>query len=189
MAVLGGVIFRVLGGYMAIAGNYWLFWFIIGFAFLFLEVLTPGMFLAFFGLGAWTVMAIMFVIPLQVGLQWSIFIILSLVYLVALRRKLKDIFARREQGRSDSLKDPLVADQFIDRETLVIQAISPGRAGMVEFNGTNWKARSRHSLAEGDNARIVNLEDLVLWVEPIDATGPGPETQPDKGPEIAEPGP
>jgi membrane protein implicated in regulation of membrane protease activity len=152
---------------MEILGNHWLFWFILGFVFLFLEVLTPGIVFLFFGLGAWAVTAFLLFLPLPLYLQWVIFIALSLIFLVALRGKVNAIFRKKEVGRSDSLREPLVANQYIGREVVVVKDIRPEKPGVIELNGSNWQARSHSSLSEGANAKIVELKDLVVWVEPL----------------------
>jgi membrane protein implicated in regulation of membrane protease activity len=152
---------------MEIFGNYWVFWFVLGFVFLFLEVLVPGIVFLFFGLGSWSVALLLFFIPLPVIPQWTIFIVLSIIFLVVLRRKLSAVFRKSNVGRNDSLSDPLVADQYIGREVVVMKSISPEKTGLIELNGSNWQARSRFSLDEGASAKIVELKDLVVWVEPV----------------------
>ncbi|MDR0354263.1 MAG: NfeD family protein [Deltaproteobacteria bacterium] len=144
-----------------------IFWLILGFAFLFLEVLTPGVVLMFFGLGAWTVLLANFITPLPVIVQWVIFIIMSLVYLIILRRKVAVILSRKEKGRSDSLKDPLVANQYIGREVEVIKDIGSDVGGQVELNGSVWQARAKTNISRGSWVKVVEVKDLVLWVEPL----------------------
>jgi len=39
--------------------------------------------------------------------------------------------------------------------------------GTVRFGGELWKARTRSPVTAGQAVRIVNVEGLVLWVEPI----------------------
>lgn len=38
--------------------------------------------------------------------------------------------------------------------------------GTVRFGGELWKARTRHPLVTGQAVRIVDVDGLVLWVEP-----------------------
>jgi membrane protein implicated in regulation of membrane protease activity len=153
---------------MQLLGNYWLFWFAVGFVFLFLEVMTPGVVFLFFGLGAWVVMALLFLIPIPVYVQWVLFLALSLAFLALLRGKVNALFRKGgSDRRGDSLKDPLVADQYIGREVVVVKAITPDKSGIIELNGSNWQARAHTELAEGANAKIVELKDLIVWVEPV----------------------
>jgi membrane protein implicated in regulation of membrane protease activity len=156
---------------MEVLGSYKIFWFIVGFTFLILEVLTPGVVFIFFGAGAWLVLLLTFFMPTMPAIiQWLVFAASSVVFLVILRRHVAELLARRESGRGDSLKDPLVADQYLGREAQVISPIKLDRAGQVEFNGTNWQARSQHELSAGTMVRVVEIDGLTLWVEP--ASGP-----------------
>ncbi|MDR2443343.1 MAG: NfeD family protein [Deltaproteobacteria bacterium] len=153
---------------MELLGSYKLFWFLLGLLFLGLEVLTPGVFLLFFGIGSWFVLLLLLPLPnLPMVFQWAIFIIVSVVCLVALRGQLKRLFNRKEGGRGDSLKDPLVANGYIGREIDVVSVITPEKPGTAEFNGTNWQAKSSATIPQGARARIVEVRDLTLWVEPI----------------------
>jgi membrane protein implicated in regulation of membrane protease activity len=161
------VIYGLIGDFMLLLGNYWLFWFGIGFVFLILEVATPGVVFLFFGAGAWVVMALCLAFPMPPYLQWVVFIILSLLFLALFRKKLTAMFRKPGGGRTDSLSEPMFANQYIGREVVVIKAIGPERPGMIELNGSNWQARSQASLGEGQNAKIVDLKDLVVWVEPV----------------------
>ncbi|MDR1052265.1 MAG: NfeD family protein [Deltaproteobacteria bacterium] len=153
---------------MQIFGDYWLFWFVVGFVFLLLEVATPGVVLMFFGLGSWTAMLVVLIFPAPPALQWTVFLIMSLVYLALLRRKLTALFSRGgDKGRGDSLKDPLVAGQYIGREVVVLIPVTAEPGGQVEFNGSNWQARSQARIEKGRPARIVDFRDMVFWVEEV----------------------
>ena len=68
-----------------------LFWFILGVIFLVLEVMAPGFFLIFFGMGAWATAGLMFFMPVPINMQWAIFIVVSVSTLIILRRRLKDL--------------------------------------------------------------------------------------------------
>jgi membrane protein implicated in regulation of membrane protease activity len=152
---------------MRVFESYQLFWFILGFFFLFLEVLTPGVVFAFFGLGSWVVTLLLFFMPMPVSFQWIIFIVASALFLVFLRRHLTALFRRIEKGRTDSLREPMVANQYIGREVLVVSEIASDRAGLVELNGTNWQARSNTKVAAGVMVKVIELDGLTLWVEPV----------------------
>ena len=146
--------------------NATLFWFILGVVFLVLEALTPGLFLLFFGLGAWAAggggLA-----GLGLMAQGLIFLTVSLVSLVIFRKKLQAFFAARP-SRSEDFDDPVVSGQYLGREVTVIGATAPGRSGLVELNCTNWNARSEGGVLEpGDQVRVLRREGLTLIVEKI----------------------
>ena len=142
-----------------------LFWFILGVAFLVLEALTPGFFLMFFGLGAWLVSALIFVVPLGPTWQWLAFIVISVGGLMIFRRKVKSLFQGR-LARTDNLDDPIFINQYVGREVLILKDIAPGRPGLAELNGTNWQARSeKQNILAGQRARVISLDGLTLVLE------------------------
>ncbi|MDR1657371.1 MAG: NfeD family protein [Deltaproteobacteria bacterium] len=158
---------------MLLYGNYWLFWFAMGFGFLALEVLTPGIVFLFFGLGSWTVLLILLLFPLPPSVQWIIFVVVSVVFLITLRRQFKRILSKKEIGRSDSLREPMVANSYLGREIEVVSEITPEKPGLVELNGTNWQARSRVAIPKGAWVKVLEVQNLSLLVEPV-----GEKTQP-----------
>ncbi|MDR1578056.1 MAG: NfeD family protein [Deltaproteobacteria bacterium] len=153
---------------MSLFGSEVLFWFAVGFVFLVLEILTPGIVFVFFGLGAWLVMGLRFFFPLWPAFQFVIFIVSSVLFLIMLRRHFKSLFFRaRARGRVDSLSERLVANNYLGKEVEVIKEIEPDRPGVVELNGTNWTARSQASLAVGQMARVVEVAGLIITVEKL----------------------
>ncbi|MDR2460195.1 MAG: NfeD family protein [Deltaproteobacteria bacterium] len=146
-----------------------LFWFVLGFVLLILEVVTPGaLFFIFFGIGAWIVALLLFFVPqLPIWAQWSIFIVTSLIALLILRKQILKLLNAKKTPVTDSLSEPMVADRYLGQEVDVLADLVPNRPGIVEFNGTQWQAKSRTFIPLGDRARIVELDNLTLWVEPI----------------------
>ncbi|MDR1609096.1 MAG: NfeD family protein [Deltaproteobacteria bacterium] len=153
---------------MSLFGSEVIFWFAVGFVFLVLEILTPGIVFVFFGLGAWLVMALRFFFPLWPSFQFVIFILSSVIFLVLLRRQFKLLFNRaKSQGRVDSLSESIVAENYLGREVEVLKDIAPDRPGLVELNGTNWTARAEESLTAGQIVRVVEVSGLTLIVEKL----------------------
>jgi membrane-bound serine protease (ClpP class) len=49
------------------------------------------------------------------------------------------------------------------------QAVADMRvAGQVRYGGELWNARTLRPMHAGQNARIIKVEGLVLWVDPMD---------------------
>ncbi len=142
-----------------------LFWFLLGVAFLVLEALTPGVFLVFFGLGAWVTGALVFFLPLGQGPQWLVFMAVSVAALVVLRRKLRSLFQGR-LAKPDNMDDPVFTNQYIGRDVVVLETVEPDRPGLAELNGTNWQARTEdgQAIMAGRRARVVRLEGLTLVI-------------------------
>ena len=158
---------------MELFGSYKLFWFGLGLLLLILEVLTPVIVFLFFGLGAWVVLLTLVVLPTPPAVQWGVFIVVSVVALLTLRKHVTRLFAKKDGGgRADSLKEPMVADSYLGRVVEVIGDIAPDRPGLVELNGTNWRASSQTPVPKGAMVRVKEVMDLTLVVEPV--SGPNP---------------
>ncbi|MDR2349163.1 MAG: NfeD family protein [Deltaproteobacteria bacterium] len=170
------------------AGNAKVFWFVVGFVFLILEVATPGVLFMFFGLGAWVLLVLLAFVQVPVWLQWVIFPITSLLFLVILRQRILRFLAKRKTPKIDSLSEAMVSERYIGKEVDVVTDVSPDRPGTVEFNGTNWQGSSGASLAKGSRARILKVDGLTLVLEPLSParaqeSDPKPESKPDAEPD------
>ncbi|MDR2200346.1 MAG: NfeD family protein [Deltaproteobacteria bacterium] len=143
------------------------FWFVLGLALLIFEVATPGVVALFFGLGAWLVLIVRIFLPLPVWSQWALFSVSSVVFLILLRKHVITLFNSFKTTKKDSLSEPMVARRYLGQEVDVLEDIQPGRPGAVELNGTRWQARTRVPLAKGARARIIELEELMFWIEPL----------------------
>ena len=143
-----------------------LVWFLLGIGFLVLEACAPGLFLLFFGLGAWSA-ALAALAGLDRTAQILTFMAVALASLALLRNKLKRLLAARA-GRGEEMEDPVVAAQYLGREVTVVFEAVPGRPALVELNGANWQARGEgEALRLGDRVRVVARENLTLVVAKI----------------------
>jgi len=140
-----------------------LFWFIIGLVLFLAELIIPGFFIFFFGLGAW-VTAIVCLIgdPDSItNMQIIIFAVTSVLTLIALRRIIQKKFFYNKGNESEE-----VEDEFTGKEALATTDISPDKKGKVEFKGTTWKADSKSEIKEGQTVIIIEKENFTLTVEP-----------------------
>jgi len=145
-----------------------LVWFLLGIGFLVLEAFVPGVFLLFFGLGAWGA-ALAALAGLSHTAQFLAFMAVSLVLLGLLRKKLQKLLSARA-GRGEMTDDPVFAAQYLGREVPVVSEAAQGRLALVEFNGVNWQAESDgEPLRPGDRVRVVGLRNLTLVVTKISA--------------------
>ncbi|MDR1166275.1 MAG: NfeD family protein [Deltaproteobacteria bacterium] len=165
--------------------NVTLFWFCLGFVLFVMEMATPGVFFLFFGLGAWIVMLVAaFISAVPFWFQWSLFSASSLLSLIFLRKRVISVLARKRAAKVDSLTEPMVAERYLGQDVDILEDVSPAKPGIVEFNGTRWQGKSQHSLAAGSRGRIVEVDGLVLWVEPVDRASvrpPSPSNQEGEG--------
>ncbi len=123
------------------------------------ELVTPsGFFIVFFGLGAMTVGALSYLGVLTGWwLEWLLFTVLSVAYLVLFRRRLQSRF----QNPPSSTVDSLVGVLAVAKEPL-----PPGVVGRVEVRGAAWSARNTGGvlLEVGQRCRVVSVDGLTLAV-------------------------
>jgi hypothetical protein len=136
-----------------------MYWLLFGIVLLFVELATPGFVVMFFGMAAITVALLDWLLPLGQIVPWLLFAVLSVVYILLLRKLLKKIFL----GDKDA--PDRLSDTFIGKYAKVVEPIAPGKPGKVEFSGCAWEAESNSDLAVGERVRIVSKNSLTLNVE------------------------
>ena len=139
----------------------WWLWIALGLALTVAELATPsGFFIIFFGLAALTV-GILSGLDLAGNswVQWLLFSVLSIVYVMVFRGRLQSKVAVPESRDVDTL----VGDLAIVQERLL-----PGVVGKVEVRGAMWSARntSNVTLDAGQRARVAAVQGLTLTVVP-----------------------
>ena len=141
-----------------------LFWFIIGLALFLAELVIPGFFIFFFGLGAWVTAAVCLIgDPNSItNVQILIFAITSLLSLIALRRIIQKKFFYSKENLSEG-----VEDEFTGREATATTQFGVSKKGKVEFKGTTWNAESKSEIKEGERVIIIEKDSITLKVEPI----------------------
>jgi membrane protein implicated in regulation of membrane protease activity len=139
-----------------------LIWFFVGLVLLFVEMVVPGLIVAFFAFGAWVVAAVHLCKPLTVNQQLALFIASSVLSLVLARSWLKSLFTGHVSSRSDGSID---LGEFIGQRAKVIQKISPRVPGRVEFHGSTWQAEADGEIAEGSMVEVVAKDNLTLKVK------------------------
>jgi inner membrane protein len=138
-----------------------IFWFLFGLVLFLLELVIPGFFIFFFGLGAWvTAVVCLFGNP-GTNLQIIIFAVISVLSLIALRRIIQKKFFYSKGTQSDD-----VEDEFTGKEALAKCDFGGMKTGKVEFKGTTWNAESTHEIQEGQRVIIIEKESFKLIVKP-----------------------
>jgi len=138
-----------------------LFWFLIGLVLFLLELVIPGFFIFFFGLGAWVTALVCLIGEPVTNLQIIIFAVTSVLSLIALRRIIQEKFFYSKGNLSEE-----VEDEFTGKEALATTDIGPDKKGKVEFKGTTWKAESKSEIKEGQTAIIIEKENFTLIIKP-----------------------
>lgn len=140
-------------------------WMYIGAGLMLAEILTPGFVMFFFGLSAATVGALVLLLPesFNPSFMWQLafFSLFSLVYLVTLRRYVKDIFL------GDNGKSRALADEFVGRTGEVSSAIAPNAPGRVVVGDAEWDAIAAVPIPAGTKIRVISRKNLTLTVEAV----------------------
>jgi len=138
-----------------------LFWFLIGLGLFLLELVIPGFFIFFFGLGAWATALVCLIGEPGINLQIIIFAITSVLSLIGLRRIIQKKFFYSKEDKSGE-----VEDEFTGKEALAVTDFGGQQTGKVEFKGTTWKAESSSEIKSGQRVIILEKDDFKLIVEP-----------------------
>ena len=136
-------------------------WAIFGVALMFCELALPGLILFFFGLGALLTAGVVWLFPLSLTLQITVFLIASLAFLFSLRRWLRGIF----MGRSTDETQEALPEGMIGQEGRVSQTIRPDAFGKIILHGTAWTAEADEVLEEGTQVEIIGQKSLTLKVK------------------------
>jgi membrane protein implicated in regulation of membrane protease activity len=139
----------------------WWLWLAGGLALVVFELVTPsGFFIIFFGLGALTVGLLAGVEAVTtVWLQWLLFSVLSVLYLVVFRGRLQ---------AKVQIPPPPNVDSLVGVLAIVQERLMPGVVGKVEVRGSTWTARNAGNtpLDAGQRARVATVDGLTLTVVP-----------------------
>lgn len=137
------------------------FWIVFGLLLLLSEWVLPGLVAFFFGVGALlvgllTAAGVVQTLPAQLGL----FAVLSLASLFLLRGKCQR-WMRGAVG--DSAEREYEDNTLIGRRAVVREEFVQGR-GIVELNGSRWKADSKDQLKVGDAVWVTRTTGILLHV-------------------------
>jgi membrane protein implicated in regulation of membrane protease activity len=139
----------------------WWLWIAGGLALIVAELATPsGFFIIFFGVGALTVGLLAGIqVVTTVWVQWLLFSILSVAYLVVFRGRLQ---------AKVQIPPPPNVDSLVGVLAIVQERLLPGVVGKVEVRGSMWSARntSNVTLDAGQRARVAAVDGLTLTVVP-----------------------
>lgn len=137
-------------------------WWLIGLGLLLTELVLPGLTLFFFGVGAIVTGFVCWGFDgVSLNLQIWIFLLVSIVSLIGLRRWLCRIF----RGNRKNGLDSGLPDDYVGRRVFVTRDISPDRPGRVEVNGAEWTAESDESIPVGERVAITSRDALTLSVK------------------------
>jgi inner membrane protein len=141
----------------------WWLWVLFGFGLVACELLTPGgFFFIFFGLGAVSVGGLVWLgFADSAALQWFLFSLISLVFLVPLRGRLVRWMGAGEAATAASV------DALVGQVAVLLDDLPPGQLGKAELRGSSWNARNadQRALRRGERGKVTRVEGLTLWLQ------------------------
>ncbi len=141
-------------------------WFLVGIAFYLTELALPGFIIFFFGIGAWCAALAVFLFDISLTNQLIVFLIGSLISLFSLRSYLKGVFL----GKNTEQADSVISNNKTSTGT-VIEDIMPPAEGKIKYAGTFWRAASSQQITAGTVVEIIEQEDLLVRVTPVQNNG------------------
>ena len=137
-------------------------WLYVGAFLMLAELASPGFVVFFFGLAAVTVSVLRWIFPaLPLWGQLAAFSVLSIFYLLVLRRYIKSVF----MGEKD--ESPSIDNEYVGRVGRVVDVVCPDVPGRILLGDAEWTAKAATRLEAGTEVRVVAQENLTLAVEPI----------------------
>jgi membrane protein implicated in regulation of membrane protease activity len=143
----------------------WIVWLIIAAIFIGAEVLTPGFFLLWFGIGALVAMLLALLGVTSAAAQVVAFLIVSILLLIA-SRTIFERFLSRSSSSSPDLKTGV--EKMIGQVGMVVE---PSRGAMkeaaVKVYGSVWTAlpiEGEKPLNEGETVTIEHIEGNTIYV-------------------------
>jgi membrane protein implicated in regulation of membrane protease activity len=137
--------------------EWWTIWLIIGGVLLIAEMLTLTFYLLWLGIGAVIAAGVAIIVPewyIAQALTGGIAVLVLTVFTKRLTRRL-----RESRGYLDVIHD------LVGRQGVVVEAIAPGRPGIVKVGNETWSAASNEVLLKDDSIRVISRGTTVLEVQ------------------------
>lgn len=141
----------------------WL-WVYAGAILMFLELISPGFVIFFFGLSAATVGLCRFALGDLFTMTWQLaaFSVFSVLYLVFLRRWMTNLFSGKSERAAVDFNN-----ESVGRLGTVTEEIKPPLTGRVMIGDAEWTAAADVPLAVGTNVKVVAQTNLTMKVEAV----------------------
>lgn len=141
----------------------WQIWLIVSGLCFIIEMVTVGFFVFWFGIGALVSMLVSIVLPENIILQCSVFVVTSVVLLL-LTKPLVNKFTKNDKKLETN------AYSIIGKKGIVIQDINNTLGnGQIKISNEVWSAKteSENTIEKGTEIRIVKIDGVKAVVEPI----------------------
>ena len=136
-------------------------WLTFGLILMILELIIPGTFIVWFGLGAVATGIVYVFMPLTVSGQIGVFTLCSTISVFFGFFVYKRLFgANKEVGQQNQIG----AQKYIGQSFKVVESIDEGK-GKVAVGDTVWLAKSSRNIPKGRRVTVVDVKGTILIVE------------------------
>ncbi|WP_458456666.1 NfeD family protein [Methanobrevibacter sp.] len=135
-----------------------LIWILIAIVFVILELTTNTFVLLWFAIGS-VVAAILNYLGFDVYIQFTLFVIVSLILILSTRK-----FANRISPESPK---KTTAERLIGRTGKVTRQIDENTF-VVNVSGEEWSAHTNDSVNVDDMVKVVGINSIILIIEKVD---------------------
>lgn len=144
---------------MEIADYWW--WLSAGMVLMVLEIVTPGIFFLWIGLGALATGLVAAAVPsASPELLGAVFAVLSIISVIIGRK----IIGKKQKETKNSLNNR--AGNYIGQVFQVYEPITDGR-GKVSVGDTLWLASAKTDIAANTSVKVTGVKGTFLEVEPV----------------------
>jgi len=145
---------------MAVADYWW--WLSAGAVLMVLEIVTPGIFFMWIGIGAFITGAIAAAFPSATpSVLGFIFAVLSVISVFAGKK----VMSKKTDEPDSGLNNRMA--QYIGQIYQVYEPIVDGR-GKISVGDTLWLASAKTDIAVGTAVKVTGIRGAMLEVEPVD---------------------
>ena len=144
-----------------ITSNLWVFWAIVMFCCLILELSSGDFFVTCFAIGAFVSIFTSLVLPF-----WAQVLIWAFCSILSIRLIRPRLIERLHQGGENRVSN---IDALIGRIGTVIEPIEVDGYGYVKVDGDEWKAvsNSNEPISKGRKVEIIGRESIIVTVKPV----------------------
>lgn len=136
-------------------------WLLLGIIFFIIELLTPSIFLfSCFGLACIIIYGLHFIIDTGTSVQWILFIILSVIFIVISRPFAKKI-TNKKTGKN------IFIDSIVGKNVIIEDMDPQTKNVFAKIEGEKWLLKSEDGslLKTGDSVLILKIEGTKLIVK------------------------
>lgn len=141
-------------------------WFLLGIAFFVVELVLPGFIIFFFGIGAWCTALALYLFAPSLTSQLVVFMVTSLIALLALRSYLRTIFHGQANTEEDSVNVVPASATGVVTEDII-----PPAEGRIKYGGSFWRAVAGSRIDSGTVVRILERNNLQVKVKALETEG------------------